>query len=1221
MFQPVESNANFPQQELAIGQFWKENRIYEKSLEQRAGAPPFVFYEGPPTANGMPHPGHCLTRAIKDLFPRYKTMRGFHCERKAGWDTHGLPVEVEVCKELGIHSKEEIEAYGIEPFIQKCQQSVWRYMKEWERMTDRIGFWVDLKNAYATYHQSYVESVWWSLKELYDRGLLYQGHKIVWWWAQGGTALSSGEVGEGYRSVADPSVYVMFPLLDDAGKPTDTSLLVWTTTPWTLPSNQFAAVHPELEYSVLGTEHDGKPQRLIVATALVETLRNKTKQELPEVDKPMKGSELIERRYLPPFDHYWQQRQDCGWRDSAARQRATILLNLDYEYSKDKTASNPDALSKVQKRQDEFLSHKPATGWQIVEAKFVTTDAGTGVVHIASAFGEDDMGVLEHRRHLVNCHLPLINAVASDGKFTHDGPEYCRGRWVKDCDKDIVRDLKQRGLLFHQEQYVHDYPFCPRAEQDALIQYPRQSWFIRTSDFKDDMLANNATINWLPEHIKDGRFGKFLETNVDWALSRERYWGTPLPIWKCQETGKMEAVGSYDELMSKPGIRGGEVWEEAKRRNPDLPDDLRIHKPYIDEIVYDSPFAKDAHMRRVPEVIDCWYDAGSMPFAQWGYRGESPLPSPPRRGEGAGSSAVEKFHSQFPADFISEAIDQTRGWFYAQLAISTLLWGSPNDEARMTNEKTSDIRHSSFCHSSFPYPHPFRNCIVLGHMLGEDGLKMSKRKRNYLPPDEIFDRYGADALRWYFFANQPPWTSIRYNEQSIKDSIPEFLLRLWNVYSFFVIYANIDGFDPAKELKSNRQLKKTPKSGDFSLLFEDCANYADSYRLFNERSELDRWILGELNSVCFSVRGRMDAYDSFGAAECICRFVDVLSNWYVRRSRDRFWATEKRSPEKLDAYWTLYECLLTVTKLIAPFVPFISETIWQNLARSVFGQQAPESVHLSDYPLRVGPSHPDSEVDSLLLDAEVELSQRMYLMRLISSLGRNARSAASLKVRQPLAKVEVILADTTHQAWLEEHAAVIKEELNVKQLEFSDDPSLYVEHEVVPNFKLLGPKLGKLLPKVKQWLGQQSGADLLANIRDNGLIDLNIDGQAIALTREEVEVRIKPRPGWTSANDQGVVVVLSTELTQELIDGGIVKDVIRLIQDRRKDIGCEYTDRIEVGLVTESADVRRAVEQFRHHILKETLATRLVFEPLPGVTGFDAKVGDAALQLFVRVAK
>ncbi|HEY4235383.1 MAG TPA: class I tRNA ligase family protein, partial [Lacipirellulaceae bacterium] len=784
-----------------------------------------------------------------------------------------------------------------------------------------------------------------------------------------------------------------------------------------------------------------------------------------------------------------------------------------------------------------------------------------------------------------------------------DGPDYCRGRLVFDCNKDINHDLKRRGLLLHQEQYLHEYPHCWRAEEDRLISYPRKSWFIKTSEFKDQMLANNAEINWLPEHIKDGRFGNFLASNVDWALSRERYWGTPLPIWKCDQTGQMEAIANYDELLAKPGLVGQHVWHDAKQKNPDLADDLQVHKPYIDALAYDSPFAAGARMHRVPEVIDCWYDSGAMPFAQWGY------PKVP------GSDL--RLDSQFPADFISEAIDQTRGWFYSQLAISTLLFG---EERGARNEERETEPRSSLL-APRPYPHPFRNCIVLGLMLGEDGQKMAKSKRNYLAPDEIFDRYGADALRWYFFANQPPWTSIRYSEQAIKDSIPEFLLRLWNCYSFFVIYANIDGFDPGVDLAASTD----------SLANLDAASLAaaPSYRPIADRSELDRWILSELNRTCAAVCDRMDAYDNFTACAHITEFVDALSNWYVRRSRDRFWAADKRAPEKLDAYWTLYECLVTTAKLIAPFVPFLAETLWQNLA-GVFqagsveqgagrktssslparGSLLPaESVHLTDYPTG----------DPAAID--VDLSEQMNLVRLIASLGRAARTSAQLKVRQPLAKVEVILADTKHQAWLEQHSAAIEEELNVKRLEFSDDPALYVEHDVNPNFKLLGPKLGKLLPKVKKWLSEQSGAELLANIRDNGLIDLVIDGQSIALTREEVEVRIRPKPGWTAANGRGVVVVLSTELTPDLIAEGLARDIVRLIQDRRKDIGCEYTDRIEVGLATESTELESAIAKHREFIAQETLATKLVVKPLEQVEPTSAKIGSDDLTLYVRVVK
>jgi len=1133
MFGPVPANARFPELEEEILAFWKARQIYEQSLLRRAGGPKFVFYEGPPTANGMPHPGHCLTRAMKDLFPRYRTMRGYYCERKGGWDTHGLPVEVEVCKELGIHSKEEIEQHGVEPFIHKCQQSVWRYMKEWERLTERMGFWIHLDEAYVTYHQSYVESVWWSLKNLFDRGLLYQGHKIVWWWAQGGTALSSGEVGQGYRQVADPSVYVRFPLLDEAGRETSTSLLVWTTTPWTLPSNQFAAVHPELEYAVLKAEIGGQPHHLIIASALADAIRAKVKQDLPELRR-LPGAELIGKRYRPPFPYYY----------AVDGQRTGKLK----------------------------AGGLAAMAWRVLSAAFVTTDSGTGIVHQAPAFGEVDYEVLvaDRARFVEGDGPELINAVGPDGKFTSEAPDF-QGRWVKDCDKDICRELKQRGLLFHQEQYLHDYPFCWRAEEDPLIQYPRKSWFIRTTEFKARMLANNARINWLPEHIRDGRFGNFLETNVDWALSRERYWGTPLPIWVCDQTGQMEAIGSYEELLARPGVRGVDVWEAAKRQRPQLPDDLRVHKPYIDAVTYASPFAPQGRMQRVTEVIDCWYDSGAMPFAQWGY---------PHQGR-------EPFDAQFPADFISEALDQTRGWFYSLLAISTLLFGD-EDETR------PDAAYH-------PFPHPYRNCIVLGLMLGEDGQKMSKSKRNYREPGEIFDRYGADALRWYFFANQAPWTSIRYSEQAIKESIPEFLLRLWNVYSFFVIYANIDGFAPAA------CLGPAPLPSGGQLVTADFA-HASGFRPAANRGELDRWVLSELQQTLAEVVERMDAYDNFAACQRINDFVDGLSNWYVRRSRDRFWSGDKHSQEKLDAYWTLYECLLATSKLIAPFVPFLAEVMWRNLA-GVLGERALESVHLCDYPMS----------DPAAIDEE--LSERMRLLREIASLGRSARMDAKLKVRQPLAKVEVILAEAKHQAWLEEHDGLLRDELNVKQIEYTKDVEKYIAYQVQPNFKRLGPRVGKLMPAVKQALGQANGGQLLRQLSTTGKVTLELQGQSLELDNEDIQVRLQAKPGWTAAQGPTTVIVLSTELTAELIREGYARDVNRLIQDRRKQLGCEFTDRIEVGLVTESDELRQAVQENAAYIQGEALADRLAFQPLDGVESLDCEVAGHDLRIFVRIVR
>jgi len=1122
MFRPVEPNPRFPALETEIIALWNQRRTYEQSLARRSDAPPFIFYEGPPTANGMPHPGHCLTRAIKDLFPRYRTMRGYRCQRKAGWDTHGLPVEVEVCKELGIHSKEEIEAFGVEPFIHRCQASVWRYMREWERLTERIGFWIHLDEAYVTYHQSYVESVWWSLKNLFDRGLLYQGHKIVWWWAQGGTALSSGEVGQGYREVADPSVYVRFPLVDQP----DTSLLVWTTTPWTLPSNQFAAVHPELEYSVVADGELG--EKLIVASALVETIAGKVGREL-KVETKIMGAKLIGRRYVPPFDYYYKTMGEAEGRLTSGG--------------------------------------KQHIAWRVVAADFVTTDSGTGVVHQAPAFGEVDFEVLqrEKARFDAGSGPELICAVGPDGKFTFEAPDY-QGRWVKEADKDISRELRRRGLLYHQEQYLHEYPFCWRADDDPLIQYPRRSWFIRTSRFKQEMLANNARINWLPEHIRDGRFGNFLETNVDWALSRERYWGTPLPIWVCEETGTMEAVGSYSELMAKPGVRGTEVWDQAKRKNPQLPDDLKVHKPYIDAVTYDSPKAPGKRMRRVSEVIDCWYDSGAMPFAQWGY---------PHQGR-------EQFASQFPADFISEALDQTRGWFYSQLAISTLLFGE--------GQTAGDVAAPNH-----EYPHPFRNCIVLGLMLGEDGQKMSKSKRNYREPNEIFDRYGADALRWYFFANQAPWTSIRYSEQAIKDSIPEFLLRLWNVYSFFVIYANIDGFDPGGLL-----------AGDLGQLGPDVLARGQGYRPVRERGELDRWIASELARTAAAVTERMDAYDNFAACGRITAFVDALSNWYVRRSRDRFW-TGEQTADKRDAYWTLYECLLTTSKLIAPFVPFLAETLWQNLAVAANGSRTLESVHFCDFP-----TGDAAQIDNAL-------SEQMNVVREVVSLGRSARMTARLKVRQPLAKVEIVLVRAEHQPWLEAHAGLIREELNVKQVEFIPRADQYISYSVLPDLKRLGPRLGKRLPALKQALAAADASVLLAKLEAEGRVTFDLADGPIALDGNDIQVRLQAKPGWAAAQGPLAVVIVSTELTEDLLTEGVARELAHAIQGIRKDLDCKYTDRIEVGVVTESAELLKAIGDFGDYICSETLAVKLTTSPIAGPEPIEMDLAGHQLTLYVKV--
>jgi isoleucyl-tRNA synthetase len=1159
MFEPLPPQFNFPETEEQILRFWEQHQVFEQSLAQRADSPRFVFYEGPPTANGLPHPGHVLTRTIKDLFPRYHTMCGKLVERKAGWDTHGLPVEVEVCKELGIHTKEEIEQHGVENFVRLCIDSVFRYVREWEQMTRRLGFWVNLDKAYVTFHQSYVESVWWGLKTLFERGLLYQGHKVVWWWAQGGTALSAGEVGEGYRTVQDPSIYVRFPLIEAterrSGEATETgegtearrhggteggmqprvtsagasetplpsregsgegqtapapheflpagatvSLLVWTTTPWTLVSNHFAAVGPDIDYALVrDAEAD---EYFYLATALVEPLAQKLKREL-ETLGTCKGTDLVGLRYAPPFDCFEPKH---------GAQTAT-------------PRSGPP---------------RPVA-WRIVDADFVDISTGTGIVHVAPAFGEVDFNRLQQEREdFADLDaIPLINAVKPDGTFGDDAPEPYRGRWVKDCDKDIIRELKERGVLLHQETIEHEYPFCPRAEDDALIQYARKSWFVRTSQFKDEFLANNDGIYWLPDHIKEGRFGDFLRNNVDWALSRERFWGTPLPIWVCEQTGQMEAIGALEELKARPGATDATdeypegMWATKKAADPSLPDHLMVHKPYIDAWTYDSPFAPDARMRRVPEVIDCWWDAGSMPFAQWGF------PHAP--------GSIQTFADRFPADFISEALDQTRGWFYGLLAISTLLFGE-----QRANDKLPD-------HDRIPDPrqgHPYKACIVLGLMLGEDGLKMSKRKKNYREPSYIFDHYGADAMRWFLFSGQTPWTSIRFEEQNIRDAHREFLVRLYNVFSFFNIYARIDGFIAHPQ-------------------------HGSPWRPIAERGELDRWIVSELHRTTRFVREKLDAFENYPAAGRLNDFVDALSNWYVRRSRDRFWRSEK-DQDKWDAYHTLYGVLLELSKLIAPFTPFFAETMYQNLKGN---DQAPPSdlpvsVHLCDYP-----AVDDTQIDE-------DLSQEMDLVRQIVSLGRAARTSAKLKVRQPLALVEIILTRQEHADWLGAHNDLVAEELNIKQVEFSTEAEQYVTYQVKPNFKAIGPRFGKQAKQVAATLAKVDPAESRRQLTESGAVTVDLAGESIRLSEDEVELRLEAKPGWSAAQGRAGVVVVKTELTDELRAEGVCRELIHQIQALRKDQDLPYEARIAV-YIDAPDEITRIADRFADTIQRECLADRI----------------------------
>jgi isoleucyl-tRNA synthetase len=1141
MFNEVPSQPNFPQAEKDIIRFWDENKIYEKSLKQREGGKSFVFFEGPPTANGLPHPGHCLTRAIKDLFPRFKTMTGHHCLRKGGWDTHGLPVEVEVCKELGIHSKEQIEEYGVEPFNRKCLESVFRYTKEWEELTRRLGFWVNLDEAYVTYHQSYIESVWWSLKQLFDAGLLYQGYKIVWWWAQGGTALSSGEVGQGYREVDDPSVYVRFPIVMDdrakaAGIPEKTSLLVWTTTPWTLPSNTFAAVHKDFDYAIVRDGEIG--EHIILAAALVEQIAKKAKRKDWNVEKTVKGSALLGLSYRPPFDFY-RKRPAKEVVPSAA---PTEILG---DYKPDLVAGGKDFAC-----------------WRVLAADFVTLDSGTGLVHEAPAFGEVDFNLLqdERRRFKSPECIPLLCAVASNGSFTDDAPPY-KGRWVKECDKDIIRDLKERGLLLHQEQIKHDYPFCWRADEDPLIQYPRRSWFIRTTQFKEDMLENNQHINWLPDHIKSGRFGKFLETNVDWSLSRERYWGTPLPIWVCEKTGHMEAIDSYDALVSKPVVSGLEVWENAKKKDPKISEHLKVHKPYIDAITYQSPKDPSSRMRRVPEVIDCWYDSGAMPFAQWGFPHKN----------------AEMFKKQFPADFISEALDQTRGWFYSLTAISVLLFGKNGTAAN--NPQSVPARWDNP-----QYPLPFRNCIVLGLLMGEDGLKMSKSKKNYKDPTYIFDHEGADAMRWLFFSGQTPWTSIRFQESAIAEAQREFLIRLYNCYSFFVIYANIDKWTPDQ----SRDRKGAPSSAT---------------------SELDRWILSELAQTSIKVFDSLDAYDNFTAARALIDFVDALSNWYVRRSRDRFWKSEMDA-DKRGAYETLHHCLVTVCKLIAPFTPFIAETMYQNLV-CANDPSAPQSVHLCDYPVTA------ETRATVQIQIDAKLNEEVDLVRQLVSCGRAARAASKLRVRQPLPAAELFhrKADVVRR-----HEDVIKDELNVKRIEYKDSTAIaeYVQYDLKPDFKKIGPKHGPLAPKIKAALaGRKDVEKLVRSLEQTGTCAIDVDGKSVELTTDEILVELHAKEGYAAERipAQGIIV-LDTKITPELLDEGMARDLVNQIQQERKNQNLRYEEHIDLAIIAD-ADIQRVVRTFSDYIRSETLTDNLSPVPLQDVIPLKIEIEGHAVEIYV----
>ena len=1082
VFKPVDREINFPASEKKWLEFWNNQKIFDKQLAQgkeRAkaeGKSTFVFYDGPPTANGMPHPGHVLTRVVKDLFPRFRAMQGYDVPRKAGWDTHGLPVEIEVEKELGIEGKHAIEDYGVEPFVQKCKDSVFRYSDAWRKMTERIGFWVDMDDPYVTYHESYIESVWWSLKQMFDAGLIYHGHKIVPWCPRCGTALSSHEVGQGYKEVADPSAYVAFRSKEDP----KLFYVAWTTTPWTLLSNVALAIGADFDYEFVKVEDE----TLVMAAALREKVMGKIPHE---VVKTVKGKDLVGKEYEQLFDYV-----------------------------------KPD---------------KPA--FRIVQGDFVGLDAGSGLVHIAPAFGEDD-----YRMGMEN-DLPILNLVKPDGIVADDAAPFA-GKFVKDADPLILKELKNRKQLVKSEQYVHDYPFCWRCPS-PLLYYPRPAWYIRTSTIKDKMLENNYHIRWMPEHIKDGRFGNFLETNVDWALSRERYWGTPLPIWRC-DCGHSHAIGSKDELFRMAA-------------NPDdIPANFELHKPWVDQVLLKCEKCGNS-MKRVSEVIDCWYDSGAMHFAQWGYP--------------HAANSLEKLQKAFPADFISEALDQTRGWFYSLLAIATVL----RECAKKKQAEGKDV--GDLAPWLGDYPLPYKSCLVLGLLLSEEGTKLSKKLRNYPDPNDVLDKEGADAMRWFFYSANQPWTSTRFFEGGIREAQKDFLVRLRNIYSFFVIYANIDGFNPADGNPSLKELT----DAEFSK--------AKSYIPAAKRSLLDRWMLSKLNATVDETTKQLEDMNILAAAQALGTLVEQLSNWYVRRSRDRFWSSE-HNDDKASAYWTLYETLCRIAVISAPFTPFFAEELYQNLVRAMWPESAPQSVHLCRWPKH----------NAAAVDASVE--ERMDLVREIASLGLAARASQKLKVRQPLAKAVVILTRPETRAGVEELSDIVREEINVKELQFAEDAGQYVTFTVKPNFKELGAILGKSMKACAAALAKADAAKVVHDVKEKGGYELEFDGRSIVLTPQQLDVRIAAREGFAAADGRGAVVVLDAHVTEELEREGLARELINRIQTIRKELDLPFEARIRVR-VGAGGKAARAVVEHADNIAAETLANdfKVEFEDLGETREFE----------------
>lgn len=1019
-FEKVEPQVNFPELERGIMKFWQEIGAFEKSVRSRPVDKPFVFYEGPPTANGRPGFHHVLARAFKDLIPRFKTMQGFRVERKAGWDCHGLPVELEVEKELGLSGKSDVEKYGVEEFNRLCRESVYRYVSEWREMSARMGFWVDMDHAYWTLDNSYIESVWWALKELYARGLLYEGYKVTAHCPRDQTSLSSAEVAMGYQTVTDPSVYVKFPLRDNPG----TSLLIWTTTPWTLVSNAAVAAHPEINYVTVEVDRE----RLIIAKELLEKV---LKDGDYRVLSTVKGRELEGLKYNPPFNY-------------------------------------------VPVEETESL-------FSVVLGDYVTTSEGTGLVHTAPAYGEDDA------RTGQRYGLPTIHPVKPDGTFNERlGP--FAGQFVKDADKGLIAELQEKGILFRAEDYEHSYPHCWRCGT-PLLYYAKKAWYARTTAVLDKLLDENESINWVPEHVKWGRFGDWLRNNVDWALSRERYWGTPLPVWRCTQ-GHTTVIGSVEELKELAA-------------SP-VPEDL--HRPYIDHVHVRCDEC-GAEARRVPEVLDAWFDSGSMPFAQWHYPFDG----------------GEKFNYAFPADFISEAVDQTRGWFYSLLAVSTMLFGESS----------------------------YKTCLVLGHILDSEGKKMSKSRGNIINPWSLFEKQGADALRWTLYTATSPGNPRRFNEEQVDESVRKYLLTLWNTYSFFVTYARIDGFNPV-----------------------------ENYVPHEERNLMDRWALSELQLTVQTVTGKLEDYDVTGAARAIQEFVDELSNWYVRRSRRRFWKGED-DVDKRAAHSTLYECLVTTAKLTAPFTPFIAEALYRNLAAGA-DEDAPESVHLAAWP---------STNESLI---DRGLSERMTAARKVVALGRAARNSSAIKTRQPLKEVVVVAPDSVREG-IRSLEGVILDELNVKELRFGAAEDI-LAYDLKPNLSIVGPKYGKLAPEIRRALAE---APMQTGIRAAAgePVHLKVNGEEITLQPEELLIEPVQRPGYKLEREGDFSVALFINLDQGLVDEGVVRELVHKVQNLRRTLGLEIEDTVSVTLSggTRITDLLRG--EWGGYFKAEVLARELTLDP------------------------